>query len=128
MKILTGWTRVVIVGFGLIAFSGVVARTQKNGPPQLPSPITASDPFGQDASKSRMDSPLTVNGKQEMMRNDERQKRLISDTEKLLSLATELHQDVGKTDKHILSVDVVKRAEEIEKLARSVKERMKGSS
>jgi len=58
--------------------------------------------------------------------NDERQKRLEADTDKLLELATQLHTDVAKTDKNILSVDVIKRAEEIEKLAHSVKERMRG--
>ena len=64
---------------------------------------------------------------QEKARNDDRQKKLVSDTEKLLSLATELKQDVDKTDKDTLSIDVVKKAEEIEKLAHSVKEKMKGS-
>ncbi len=127
MKILTGWTRVVMVGFVVIALSGTVARTQKVGPGQMPSSLSADDPFGQTSSKGKLDEPLAnTSEKQAAMRNDERQKRLVSDTEKLLALATELHQDVGKTDKHILSVDVVKRAEEIEKLARSVKERMKG--
>ena len=50
----------------------------------------------------------------------------MADTDKLLSLATELKQDVDKTNKNVLSVDVIKKAGEIEKLARSVKERMKG--
>ena len=59
-------------------------------------------------------------------RNSDRQKRLVADTDKLLSLATELKQDVDKTDKNTLSVDVIKKADEIEKLAHSVKERMKG--
>ena len=59
-------------------------------------------------------------------RNVERQKKLELDTEKLLSLATELKEQVGKTDKNILSVDVIKKADEIEKLAKSVKDRMKG--
>jgi len=129
MKILTGWTRVITVGFELIALSGATARTQKVGTTQMPGTATTTDPFGQDPSKPKLDEPLgNTAGKQAEMRNDERQKRLMSDTEKLLALATELHQDVGKTDKHILSVDVVRRAEEIEKLARSVKERMKGSA
>ena len=64
--------------------------------------------------------------KQANLRNDERQRRLIADADKLLALATQLHADVAKTDKHMLSVDVIRRADEIEKLARSVKERMKG--
>ena len=59
-------------------------------------------------------------------RNSDRQKRLVADTEKLLALATDLKQKVGKTDKNLLSVDVIKKADEIEKLAHSVKERMKG--
>lgn len=131
MKMLTGWTGVVTIGLAVVALSGAPARTQKNGTPQLPNSTTTVDPFGQDITgKSRMDQPpLGVSAeKQAMIRNVERQKRLESDTEKLLALATQLNQDVGKTDQHILSMDVVKRAEEIEKLAHSVKERMKGSA
>lgn len=63
---------------------------------------------------------------QEKLRNSDRQKRLVADTDKLLVLATDLKAQVDKTDKEILSVDVIKKADEIEKLAHSVKERMKG--
>jgi len=63
---------------------------------------------------------------QEEARNTERQKRLVADTDKLLALATDLKQQVDKTNKNVLSVDVIKKADEIEKLAHSVKERMKG--
>ena len=59
-------------------------------------------------------------------RNAERQRRLQMDTEKLLALATELKEQVDKTDKNTLSLDVIKKADEIEKLAKSVRERMKG--
>ena len=64
--------------------------------------------------------------KQEKLRNDDRQKRLVADTDKLLALATDLKQQVDKSTKDTLSVDVIKKADEIEKLAHSVKERMKG--
>lgn len=64
--------------------------------------------------------------KQAKAQNDERQKRLVADTEKLLTLATQLHEDVAKTNKNVMSIDVIKRADEIEKLAHSVKERMRG--
>jgi hypothetical protein len=63
---------------------------------------------------------------QEKARSVDRQKRLVADTDKLLALATDLKQQVDKTNQNILSVDVIKKAEEIEKLAHSVKERMKG--
>ena len=63
---------------------------------------------------------------QEKLRNNDRQKRRVADTEKLLALATDLKAQVDKSNKDTLSVDVIKKAEEIEKLAHSVKERMKG--
>jgi hypothetical protein len=63
----------------------------------------------------------------EKLRNSERQKRLIEDTEKLLTLANELKTDVDKSSKDTLSLDVVRKADEIEKLAHSVKEKMKGT-
>jgi len=58
--------------------------------------------------------------------NLERQAALRTDADKLLKLATDLKVYVDKSNEHILSVDVVKKAEEIEKLARSVKDKMKG--
>src|SRR6266850_3923945 len=55
----------------------------------------------------------------------ERQVALRRDTEKLLNLATELKQNVDKTSPSILSMDVIKKAQEIEKLAKSVKDKMR---
>lgn len=53
----------------------------------------------------------------------ERQKKLAADVEHMLVLATELKQAVDKTDKNTLSIEVLRKADELEKLARSVKER-----
>jgi hypothetical protein len=55
----------------------------------------------------------------------ERQKHLVADTDKLLALSTALKEQVDESNKDILSLDMVKKAEEIEKLAHSVKERIK---
>jgi len=62
----------------------------------------------------------------EKAENAKRQQDLKKDTDKLLQLATELKQYVDKTNEHMLSVTVIKKAEEIEKLAHTVKEKMKG--
>jgi hypothetical protein len=59
--------------------------------------------------------------------NQERQAQLKRDTENLLKLATDLKQYVEKSNENTLSVDVIRKAEEIERLARSIKERMKGN-
>jgi len=60
--------------------------------------------------------------------NQSRQVALKADTDKLLKLAVELKDYVDKSNENVLSVDVVKKAEEIEKLAHSVKDKMKGPS
>ena len=57
--------------------------------------------------------------------NKERQAAIKHDTDKLLALATELKDYVDKSNENVLSLDVVRKAEEIEKLAHHVKERMK---
>lgn len=57
--------------------------------------------------------------------NKQRQKEIQRDTDELLSLATELKQYVDKTNENVLSLEVLKKAEQIEKLAHQVKEKMK---
>jgi hypothetical protein len=63
---------------------------------------------------------------QQKMRIAERQKQLVADTDKLLSLTTALKEQVNESSKDVLYLDMIKKAEEIEKLAHSVKKRMKG--
>ena len=75
------------------------------------------------------DGPLNpqLEHDQARMRNLDRQKQLVADTERLLNLANELKTEVDKSNKDTLSLDVIKKADEIEKLAHTVKEKMKGS-
>ncbi|MGD1023992.1 MAG: hypothetical protein ABR880_14495 [Candidatus Sulfotelmatobacter sp.] len=58
--------------------------------------------------------------------NLQRQAALKADTDKLVKLAGELKEYVDKSNENVLSVEVLKKAEEIEKLAHSVKDKMKG--
>src|SRR5216684_33137 len=60
--------------------------------------------------------------------NEERQAELKRDAEKLLKLSTELKDYVDKSNENVLSVDVIRKAEEIEKLAHNVKTKMKGDN
>lgn len=57
--------------------------------------------------------------------NIERRKQISDDATKLLELATELKKEVDKTSKDTLSINVIRKAESIEKLAKGVKEKMK---
>jgi hypothetical protein len=79
-----------------------------------------------------MDNPngegaASISEQQARMRNNDRQKQLVDETQKLLSLANELKSEVDKSTKDTLSLEVIRKADEIEKLAHDVKEKMKGS-
>jgi len=109
----TFWICVLLLVFWTVP---VPLSAQRRGqiPPEQP-------PSTQDQQITRAE--------QEMARraNQQRQAELKRDTDKLFQLATELKQEVDKTNAGVLSLEVVKKAEEIEKLAHSVKERMKGT-
>jgi len=80
------------------------------------------------AQRSREEDAWEAQQKREMAKraNVKRQQDLKKDTDKLLELATQLKQYVDKTNENMLSVEVIKKAEEIEKLAHRVKEKAKG--
>ena len=59
--------------------------------------------------------------------NRERQAQLKRDTEQLLKLATDLKEQVDQSSENVLSLEVIKKAEEIERLAHSIKDKMKGN-
>jgi hypothetical protein len=90
---------------------------------QQPSVVA---PYGEKSSTVEKER-LKMEREAAKRANAQRQAELKRDTEKLFSLATELKSSVEKTSTGILSVEVVKKAEEIEKLAHSVKEKMKNS-
>ena len=96
---------------------------------QLATPpgLQGQDPqFGREKPKDPMEEKMEHEREKAM--NKQRQTTLQKDTDHLLELATELKAYVDKTNEHTLSLDVIKKAEEIEKLAKSVKEKMKGSN
>lgn len=57
--------------------------------------------------------------------NKKRQQDIRDETDKLFQLATELKAAVDKTNENMLSLDVIKKAEQVEKLAKKVKENMR---
>lgn len=87
----------------------------------------ADTPLPQD--RRRREDPLEIEQQKKMEkdRNENRQKDLKRDTVKLLELATELKQYVDRTNESVLSIEVIRKTEEIEKLAKNIKNKMKGS-
>src|SRR5882762_2832489 len=64
---------------------------------------------------------------QQKKANEERFQKVKEDTEKLVQLSNQLKEYVGKANEHTLSLDVIKKAEEIERLAKSVKDKMRAN-
>lgn len=114
--------RLCILIFTLVFASPLFTQT---GADQLP-PITEDSQLGRDRERKDPDQEKREHD-MEKARNKERQQTLQKDTAQLLQLATELKQYVDKTNEHTLSVDVIKKAEEIEKLAHKVKEKMRSN-
>ena len=123
-----GWVRRLAIS-GLITVSFVAVAAAAGQTVQQPGLPSASQPHAGLPSAAPADAPNPMAGpnasKLEHMREDERHKRLATDTAKLVELTNQLKEEVEKTSKDELSVDVVKKAAEIEKLAHDVKERMK---
>jgi hypothetical protein len=141
------WAGLWVCG-GLLAIAPAVATAQMRQAPPCGTPGCSSDPSmgmpsggstgrgsrGQQVPQqpgpmgsdpSQMDPKLEHD--QAKLRNADRQKQLVADTQKLVSLANELQSDVQKSSKDTLSMDVIRKADEIEKLAKSVRDKMKGS-
>jgi type VI protein secretion system component VasF len=92
----------------------------QNSPPSLP-PLSGEP-------QSKEEGAWEAQQKQAALKkiNQKRDEEIKQDTTRLLELATELKQYVDKTNENMLSVDVIRKAEQIEKLAHTVKDKMKG--
>jgi hypothetical protein len=111
------WTLFICVLFA------IPARSQTSRPPVSPAPSNKADSaIGDDADEAQQRLARDLAKKA----NLDRQATLKADTDKLLKLAAELKDSVDKSNENVLSLDVIKKAEEIEKLAHSVKDKMKG--
>ncbi len=105
---------------GAVAIFSIAASASSGQDPfpKAPTPLQA----GED------EAPANPNAKSpSKVRLEENQKDIKKDIEKLFALASQLKQQVEKTDATaVLSLAMVKKAEEIERLARQIKERAKG--
>ncbi len=93
---------------------------QMDQQPQIPSP----SPFPPaapvpDENRIRLEKDMAKKA------NHARQEDIKHDTDQLLKLATELKDAVDKSNENMLSLEVVRKADEVEKLAHSVKEKMR---
>jgi TolA-binding protein len=115
-------TRLSSLIVGLLILFGASAAAAGQGvhlPPTITQPQgTGSPPVGTGDDAQRQ---------QAIAANQQRQIDIRRDTEKIAELTQELKEYLAKTDQGVMSVDAIKKAEQIEKLAHSVKSKMKQS-
>ncbi|MGA7110774.1 MAG: hypothetical protein WBV28_14315 [Terracidiphilus sp.] len=95
-----------------------IAAAQQSAQGSTPQPPVAQAPPTVDATAdtSKPTNPLTPQKKQ-----------LADDTAELLTLANELKVELDKSNKDTLSLSVIKKAAQVEKLAHKVRDEMKAS-
>lgn len=91
-------------------------------PPQGPGERRSHETGPEEERREQMEKDAAKKA------NEQRQAQLKRDTDKLFQLATDLKEAVDKSNENVLALDVVKKADEIEKLAHSVREKMKGGN
>jgi hypothetical protein len=124
------WVRVglvTVVGSTAVAVSlGMTPIQFGAGAPEAPS-AEALGQFGRQHPRDDEQSIIT----REMQRNqakrlqEQRQQQLLSDTARLLQLATDLKAEVDKREQDPPAVAVIKEADEIGKLAKRVSDKIK---
>ncbi|HZP07356.1 MAG TPA: hypothetical protein VFB43_20820 [Terracidiphilus sp.] len=109
---LSGWSQ----SQPQIGQSSQMPSMQRGGIPADPN--FQSSPFNDPYN-----NPTEVEKRLRMI-NAERQKAMVSDTDKLVRLATELNEDIAKSNSGQLSPAQLRKVAEIEKLAHSVRDKM----
>lgn len=108
----------ICLSFAILCHSQ--ARTTREPPAPPLTTDTSTTDTEPDEGRDRLAREMAKKA------NLERQAQLKSDTDKIFKLAVELKDYVDKSNENTLSLSVLKKAEEIEKLARSVKDKMRG--
>ncbi|MGB7284946.1 MAG: hypothetical protein WBE13_21985 [Candidatus Acidiferrum sp.] len=111
----------IFAGAGTLVLFRAASLSGQAKPPVTPAP--ASGGQGQD-----MDEPAPLPGKSPTkIMLEENQKDIRKNIEKLYKLASDLKAEVEKTDStEVLSLSLLRKADEIEKLAHDIKSRAKG--
>ena len=100
----------------LLAAAPAVAAAQvlPQFPPGMEPPVRRDEPYRMPNGKLQRDEILKAE-----------YKKSLADSKDLVKLATDLRTELVKNDQYVLSLSAIKKTEEIEKLARRIRERMK---
>jgi len=118
-------TTVLAAGLAIQAGQTTKRSFDQSAHPELPVPLPGSPSIDGRSADPNGVEPLSVLQMRRIVEID-RKKKIGEDTTKLVQLATELKAAVDKTTKDQMSLEVIHKAEQIEKVAHDLKERMRG--
>jgi hypothetical protein len=126
-KLRSTWPLLVAATLSSVLVGAILAQSDlgpQAAPPNGPLPVpdrTGIDSEEKDSTIRQMEERLAIK------RNEDRQRQIVKETDKLLDLASELKSEVAKSNsnKDARLLEASKKVEQIEKLAKSVGDKMK---
>ncbi len=106
--------------FALALLLGLPVAAQSPGNTNLAMPV--QHPITSDSAPGFEDAMMVA--RQVKLLNIERQKSIVSETGKILQLARELNADANSDESTMSPSERIRKAEEIQRLAKSVREKM----
>ena len=120
---------ILLAGLGLTLGERPLAAQVAPPPPVPTAPslpgITRPGPGGQGEDESNNPMMRQLNEQQANRRNNLRQKVIVDDTARLLTLAQQLKDQANKSKIEAPPGDFARKLDEIEKLAKTVKDKMR---
>ena len=107
------WWRGLLV-FSFVALAVLALGQSRGGEPQHPVPDSKPDEVRLPSGKLQRDEILKAEHEQN-----------VKDAAQLCELAQQLQQDLEKEDRFVLSMSTLKKTEDIEKLARKIRTRLR---
>ena len=120
-RIKSGIFRSKLAGFAAVFAFALGCIAQQGKGPETPA-AAASQTADMNVHPPKDSKPQTGAAGER-----DRKKQITDDSAQLLNMALALKAEVDKTTKDTLSLSVIKKADEIEKLAKSVKEKIRNS-
>jgi hypothetical protein len=127
-----GWLRWRRVCAALV-FAAAFACLAQDGRPAVAvagqtNPASQASGSASNDAKPQADSPNDSGLQKGAPAESERKRQISDESTRLLAMAIALKAEVDKTSKDTLSLNVIRKADEIERLAKTVKEKMKQGS
>ena len=128
------WIRACV---GVVFAAAIMCVAQDGQPTAVPAAQPNANPQGQAGSPGSakpvadpLDNPLVTEptAQPQSPPVSQRRKQISAESTQLLTMAVDLKAEVEKTNKDTLSLNVIRKADAIEKLAKTVKEKMKQGS